>query len=371
MNYKKLHEILPLEVIKYIDEFDNTSQERMNNVIQELNRKLDQNGFTSNIIEPVDAGFRPENLTGFFNNAGYLLNLAGGANHASAWGLKAMTSGDPNVVRIRRHPNVDGEASFRNFKGSEIEDGTLLTWVTGQSSTADGYVIFLYDQSDNNHHFLQSVTGSQPKIVSNGSLIRDSQNKAAIDGKGSKMELSSDRSNFFSSDGTWSLFLVTDFQNYGNASENNVEIITFETETNGGANSKRKPSLSIDKNFNRLSVSTPTQTMGSNTIGNIFLETYPGEQLFSSFGNPSSATNNNEGFLDGVSRGDTGHQTTNLATSVNTSTTAPRFKNILFDPNETGVSTFLSALVYAPSYLFSQKTAIESKLIQLHDITFV
>ena len=37
MNYKKLHEILPLEVIKYIGEFDNTSQERMNNVIQELN----------------------------------------------------------------------------------------------------------------------------------------------------------------------------------------------------------------------------------------------------------------------------------------------------------------------------------------------
>jgi len=37
MKYKELYNILPLEVIKYIGEFDNTSKERMNNVIQELN----------------------------------------------------------------------------------------------------------------------------------------------------------------------------------------------------------------------------------------------------------------------------------------------------------------------------------------------
>ena len=293
------------------------------------------------------------------------------ATGASAWGLKAMTSGDPNVVRVRRDPNVGGETSFKDFKGSEIEDGTLLTWVTAQSSTADGYVVLLYDQSDNNHNFVQGIASSQPKIVSNGSLVRDSQNKVAIDGKGSKMELASNRSNFFSSDGTWSLFLVTDFPDYSGASETNVEIITFETETNGGANSKRKPSLAVNKTFNQLSVSTPTQTLGSNTTGNVFLPLYPSEQLFSNFGNPSSSTNNNEGFLDRASRGDAGHETTNLATSVNTSTTAPRFKNILFDPNETGVSTFLSGLVYAPSYLYDKKESLEAQLVNLFDIKFV
>jgi len=37
MNYKKLETILPVEIINYIGEFDNTSKEKMNNVIQELN----------------------------------------------------------------------------------------------------------------------------------------------------------------------------------------------------------------------------------------------------------------------------------------------------------------------------------------------
>lgn len=37
MNYKELYSILPLDIIKYIGDYDNTSKERMNNVIQELN----------------------------------------------------------------------------------------------------------------------------------------------------------------------------------------------------------------------------------------------------------------------------------------------------------------------------------------------
>tara|TARA_R110001592_G_scaffold131527_1_gene345546 strand:+ start:6703 stop:7062 length:360 start_codon:yes stop_codon:yes gene_type:complete len=35
-------------------------------IIQELNRKLDQYGLYSNIIEDTDAGFRPLNLSSFF-----------------------------------------------------------------------------------------------------------------------------------------------------------------------------------------------------------------------------------------------------------------------------------------------------------------
>lgn len=41
MNYKQLHKILPLDIIKYIGEYDSSSKENMNNVIQELN---DYNG---------------------------------------------------------------------------------------------------------------------------------------------------------------------------------------------------------------------------------------------------------------------------------------------------------------------------------------
>lgn len=37
MKYKLLENILPLELVIYISEFDNTSKENMNKVIQELN----------------------------------------------------------------------------------------------------------------------------------------------------------------------------------------------------------------------------------------------------------------------------------------------------------------------------------------------
>jgi hypothetical protein len=42
MNYKQLHKILPIDIIKYIGDYDNTSKERMNNVIQELNEYNDK-----------------------------------------------------------------------------------------------------------------------------------------------------------------------------------------------------------------------------------------------------------------------------------------------------------------------------------------
>ncbi len=41
MKYKELYNILPVEVIKYIGEFDNTSKKNMNKVIQELNEYND------------------------------------------------------------------------------------------------------------------------------------------------------------------------------------------------------------------------------------------------------------------------------------------------------------------------------------------
>lgn len=37
MNYKELYSILPVDIIKYIGDYDNTSKERMNNVIKQIN----------------------------------------------------------------------------------------------------------------------------------------------------------------------------------------------------------------------------------------------------------------------------------------------------------------------------------------------
>ena len=305
-----------------------------------------------------------------------ILNIA---PNASMWGVRDMTGGtNPRVMKVYRDVSGSG-SNYRDFYANEIEDGTLLSWVTAGGATANGYVTHLYDQNTtrNFHYYRDEELGitTSPKIVVSGVLSRDTENKVAINGNGAKMHLSSNdstyKTGFFSSDGTWSVFFVTDFPDYSGATNTNVQIVHYETKTNGGANSPRKPVIACNKNFNQLSVATPTQTVGSNTTGNIFLPTYPGEQLFSSFGNPSLAENNNEGFLDGVGRGATGHKTTNLATAVNTETDDDSTKNVLFMQNETGVTTFLSGLIYAPSYLFSAKTEIENELVNLYDITFV
>ncbi len=302
------------------------------------------------------------------------------APNASMWGVRDMTGGsNPLAMRVRR--SIDGPGTdIRDFYANEIEDGTLLSWVTEGGATSNGYVEILYDQNTtrNFNYYNDNSLGisKAPKIVVNGVLSRDTENKVAINGNGAKLHMwhYEDQQKilgFFSDDGTWSVFFVTDFPDYSGATNTNVQIVHYEAETNGGANSPRKPVIACNKSFNQLSVAQPTQTVGSNTTGNIFLPTYPGEQLFSNFGNPSLAENNNEGFLDGVGRGATGHKTTNLATAVNTDPDGLGEKNVLFMQNETGVTTFLSALIYNPSYLFSAKTEIENELVNLYDITFV
>ncbi|BAQ92496.1 hypothetical protein [uncultured Mediterranean phage uvMED] len=311
---------------------------------------------------------------GFASNTSTDSNLLELASGASMWGVRSMTGGNPKILKVQRS-NHGGQGTTKDFYADDIDSGALLSWVTQFSSTGDGFVIILYDQSDRGYHYYKDIDFNAPKIVANGVLCRDSENKVAVNGNGAKLRLGPDNStiypNFFSSDGTWSVFFVTDFPNYANATNTNVQILHFETQK-AAANSGRKPVIACNKNFNQLAISTPTMTEGSNTLGNIFLPTYPQEQLLSSFGNPAHGSNNNEAFLDGVSRGATGHRATNDATAVNTD---PRgftsINNVIFQPTEVGVTTFLSGLIYAPSYLFSKKQQIERELVRIFDITFV
>ena len=339
-------------------------------IIQELNRKLDAYGFADQIVGETDAGFRPLQL-----------NLSRALPYSAfGWGVKSLVGGNPKVMQVQRSTG-NTSSDIKDFYADEIEDGTLLSWVTENDANADGGVRVLYDQSQqkqpngNGYDFHQNHRAHQPKIVINGGLSRDTENKVAINGNGAKMQLGGNGNgtveNFFSSDGSWSLFFVTDFQNYSAATNANVQIIHLATSSNGGANSPRKPIIACNKANNELSVAQSTQTVGSNIVGNVFLSTYPGEQLLSSFGNPASATNNNEAFLDGVGRGVAGHATTNAATAVNTETDGSQTENIIFQPSEVGATTFLSALIYSPSYLFSDKTSIEAELVKIFNITFV
>lgn len=362
-------------------------------IVQELNRKLNKFGFADQIVHPIDAGFRP--LDSFYDNPGCFFRPRIIPRFGHGWGVKSLISTykfdgaaapvDPKVMQVQR-PGANISTNRKDFKASEVEDGTLLAWVTENDPNADGGVRILYDQGPQDpvrsssavytdtYDFHQYYNVQQPKIVINGALSRDSEGKVALNGNGAKMQLGGNNQNtvqdFFSSDGSWSLFFVTDFQDYSTATNANVQIIHLTTSTNGGANSPRKPIIACNRANNELAIAQSTQTAGSDVLGNIFLPTYPGEQLLSSFGNPASSTNNNEAFLDGVGRGAVGHATTNAATAVNTSTNGNQTENVIFQPSEVGVTTFLSALVYSPTYEFFEKDRIEKNLIEEFDITF-
>ncbi len=103
-----------------------------------------------------------------------LSKVVGGA--AAAYSLRDLNdkAGNNKVVDVRR--SSGGEQAFL---AKEVSNGTLTAWVGAGN---DGFVAKWYDQSGNGHHALQPTEGSQPKIVSSGSLVADN----AIDFDGSQ-----------------------------------------------------------------------------------------------------------------------------------------------------------------------------------------
>jgi hypothetical protein len=99
---------------------------------------------------------------------------------AAAYSLrKVSASYDGFAVEVRR--DWDNESGSFGFDANgELDTVSLLTFVTGSAGTGSGFVQTWYDQSGNNRHATQTATGSQPLIVSSGSLVTDN-NKPALD----------------------------------------------------------------------------------------------------------------------------------------------------------------------------------------------
>ena len=57
-----------VKIATYYPYQDSENYNSFVHAIQELNKKLDKFGLTSQIIQPVDAGFRPLNFEDFFGN---------------------------------------------------------------------------------------------------------------------------------------------------------------------------------------------------------------------------------------------------------------------------------------------------------------
>jgi hypothetical protein len=96
----------------------------------------------------------------FPSSTSYLLDTY---SAAAAYSLRQLKTGVTNVVRVRR----SSDNAESDFTADEITDGTLTTW-TGAN---DGFVVTWYDQSGNAVDATQSTAGSQPQIVSSGSVI--------------------------------------------------------------------------------------------------------------------------------------------------------------------------------------------------------
>jgi hypothetical protein len=108
----------------------------------------------------------------------YLLDEYPGA--AAAYSLRVLAAAFENsdLVEVRR----SSDDATSGFTAAEITDGTLTTWVGAGN---DGFVVTWYDQSGNGDDATQSLSSSQPKIVSSGSIITLDGTNPAIQPDGS------------------------------------------------------------------------------------------------------------------------------------------------------------------------------------------
>jgi hypothetical protein len=94
-----------------------------------------------------------------------LLDLYPGAS--AAYSLRALSAGwlAGDVVNVRR----SSDSAVQDFTASQILNGDLLTF----TGAGDGFVTTWYDQSGQANNATQGTTTKQPKIVSSGSLLVD------------------------------------------------------------------------------------------------------------------------------------------------------------------------------------------------------
>jgi hypothetical protein len=92
---------------------------------------------------------------------------------AAAYSLRRVSSSyTGSAIDVRR--DSDNITSSIGFDASgNLDTGALLAFVTGSANTGSGFVAQWYDQSGNNRHATQTATGSQPLIVSSGSLVTE------------------------------------------------------------------------------------------------------------------------------------------------------------------------------------------------------
>ncbi len=226
-------------------------------------------------------------------------------------------------------------------------------------TTSNGFVETWYDQSGYGHDATQLTASYQPKIVDAGVLVTDRDGKLALNGKGAKLDLPTNAP-MLSTDGTYSLFAVVDFDDQRNGNDNFNNILRFDSTTAGGAASARKPLVYLNQTNGSLSATSPSFASGS---ADYTLAETLSVQLFTNIANPALSTGNNTVYADGALVG-----STNSATSVNTNNLLSSSTQI-FDNQETTVTHFLSEVIYYPSDQSANRPAIEANIKNQYEIS--
>ena len=96
----------------------------------------------------------------------------GGA--AAAYSLRDIGAMNGRVVKVRRDTGGGaGDNDEEDFSANQIASGAVESFVGAGN---DGFVAKWYDQSGNGNDVVQGTNGSQPKIVENGSILKEGDN---------------------------------------------------------------------------------------------------------------------------------------------------------------------------------------------------
>jgi hypothetical protein len=97
-------------------------------------------------------------------------------NAAAAYSLRKLKSAyTGSAIRVRRAVGSPSETDI-GFVDNDLDVTTLESFCSG----TDGFVTTWYDQSGNGYNATQTTAASQPRIVSSGTVLVDSQNKPQL-----------------------------------------------------------------------------------------------------------------------------------------------------------------------------------------------
>jgi len=167
----------------------------------------------------------------------YLLDTYSGA--AAAYSLRKLSSTyTGNAIRVRR--SSDNTEQNIGFDSNGNLDTTALTTFVGANN---GFVTTWYDQSGNNKNAIQSSAGSQPRIVTSGTILTKNT-KPTLEFNGHNLVISSSQ-NYFKPlhDGTTKSFVMSVF--YRTSSDTYRSIMS----NNGGNTSTIGIQLSTAPNW--------------------------------------------------------------------------------------------------------------------------